>query len=182
MSVILRLVVCDESRRNTDLTPGPAMLPAHASVHRASRLGEALGLPHVAVGLALEQCELTDLVFYTGFWDTFIAATPNWSEADHRLRAHRTVLFGAGRSRDEAEFLERSGLAFGVPWTEMSGKGAGAGYTYLYVRRDIAAAAGLETSEMFHSEHYVMATSPPGMSQEEMVALYMRTYWDKLGY
>jgi hypothetical protein len=177
-----RFVVIEESERNDDCSPGLPTTPKQFQVDLAADIGAALCMPSIAQTIALEQCALDEFVLWqSASWECFMqVAAKGWPEAQRRLRFHRVALLDdpPGENMERLELLQP---AFSLPFAGRFGVSRGQIGGYIHGRKEIARLLELESAVVDETEHYQIIYAKPRLTAPQLIATYLRKYWEVLG-
>ena len=102
--------------------------------------------------------------------------TQQWSDTQRSNRFHRLGLLNHDRG-EVRELLEEFQPAFALPMESWLGLAP----PHIFGRKDIVPLLGLDTSPIFETEHYRVVCSTPELTIPELIAVYLRKYWEVLG-
>ena len=180
MTNVTRFLVLDESQRNRDCSPGAPTSPLQYHAELAEDTGAALGMPSAAQTTVLEQCSLNEFALWQGSWRCFLQRTADWTEQQRQTRVHRLALLDDDRS-DEEERVELIRPAFSLPYMARFNIERGQIGGYIYGRRDIVSLLALKSTEFRETEHYRIVYAEPDLTLPQLIATYLRQYWEALG-
>jgi hypothetical protein len=179
MTSLSRFLVVDESERGADCSPGSPGAPRLGYADLGADIGAALNMPSAAQTVALEQCNMDEFVLWRGSWECFSAVQGNWPEKRRKLRLHRLALLDVDRDeeREQAELIRP---AFSLPFMSRFQTGRGKKGGYIYGRRDIVSLLDLESTDFCETEHFQIIYGG-NLTLPELIATYLRKYWEVLG-